>query len=455
MKGVRTGIPAPAEPPSFSNFMQGKQKERGIMKRIKRTFGLMLATLIVMLAPAAAAQADPFHLDITDAVLDLGGLEGVRAIDSTLDPPDPPATLDGDLTAGEVTIPKAGFVFPEKEAVVSDPITAKINMEANEDITGTYDEATGKLVLDTSLKATVEIDALSSTCVISPIDISLSTDNRDPYLGVEFGSGLSGTGAVGAAWDALPPVTGGGQCSLVAGLIAGPGGIWMSQDIVNPETCDTDPDNIRCEGGPVGVPSVAPRIISGPDSVTESKTAEFKFTKGAGETKTVDGFRCSLDGSAFEPCDSGSKTYSGLTVGSHTFKVKSHNSTGDGPEASKTWTVSGGVGPGDVAKFGPLKIMPAKKTIKRGKKASLTAKISNVGGAVAKGVKICVKAPKKLVSVKKCVKIGSVAAGATKSAKFKVTVKKKAKKGKKATLKFSATGSGLKKKTATAKVKVK
>ncbi len=421
------------------------------MKRFKRIVGIMMAAGMLLMLPTAAAQAAPFSLEIDNAVMDLGGLTGVRGIDSRLTPPDPPATLDGEVTDGNVSIPKEGFYFPTKTAEVSPPITADIDMEANEPITGTYDAGTGKLVLDASLKATVKV--LTSTCVISPIELTLTTENARPYFGERFASGLTSPGAIAAPWAGLPPVTGGGSCGMVAGLVAGPGGIWMSQDIVDPKTCDTDPGDPRCSE--IDAPTVKPRIISGPDSVTKETSANFSFAKGATETQPVTGFQCKLDGGEFEACDSGSKSYTGLALGDHTFTVKSTNGEGAGPEETKAWTVTDDPTPPGEPKFGALSVKPKNKAVKRGKKVTLTAKIPNIGNAAASGVKICVKAPAKLVKVKKCQTVGSLAAGKTASAKFKVTVKKKAKKGKKATLKFIASGSGLASKTATAKVKVK
>jgi hypothetical protein len=429
--------------------LQGYVARKGKMKNFKKIFGLLAMTLALAVVPASAAQADSFNLDITDAVMDLGGLTGVKAIDSGLTPPDPPATLDGDLTGTAVNVPKAGFVFPPKNAEVSPGITAVINMEANEDITGTFDSATGRLVLDANLKATVSI--AGSDCVISPIELQLSSDNKDPYLGVEYATGLSGPGAIGAKWDRLPPVVGGGFCGTVGGLVAGPGGIWMSQDIQTPKTCADEPNNVRCTG-PDEPLTVAPRIVSGPETVTSSTSADITFAKSASETQEVRGFECSLDGEPFARCDSGSKSYTGLSEGSHTFKVKAINDVSSSPEASVIWTVAK---PEGTAAFGKLSVKPASKRIKAGKKTTFTAKIKNVGDAAASGVKICVSAPKKLVSVKKCQNVGTLEAGKTTSAKFKVKVSKKAKKRKKVTLKFKASGAGIASKTATAKVKVK
>jgi len=421
------------------------------MKRLKQFLGVLVAAIVLTTVPASVANAAPFNLEVTDAVLDLGGLKNVKAIDSQLNPPDPPATLTGDLTGSDITVPKAGFVFPPKTAEVSAGINAVINMEANEDITGTFDAANGKMVLDASLKASV--DVLGSHCVISPIVLTLSTENFEPYLGRAFAAGITGPGAVSAKWEALPPITGGGSCGIVSQLITGPGGIWMAQDITVADTCITDPEDLRCDLPPTVAPKVKPRIVSGPNTVTDSSTADFTFTKGADETIEVSGYSCSLDGAAFEPCDSGSKSYSGLADGSHTFKVKSTNIIGAGPEATHSWSISHAK---PKAEFGPLSVKPVSKSVKAGKKTTFTAKIKNVGDGAASGVKICVSAaPKKLVSVKKCQTVGNLAAGKTATAKFKVTVKKKAKKGKKATLKFKATGTDLAPKTATAKVKVK
>jgi hypothetical protein len=97
---------------------------------------------------------------------------------------------------------------------------------------------------------------------------------------------------------------------------------------------------------------------------------------------------------------------------------------------------------------------PKSIKVKRGKKGKVSAIVVNSGGKTAKGVKVCVKAPKKFIKVKKCLKVGKLASGATKTKTFKVKVTKKAKKGKKITLKFTASSKNAGKKTAKAKVVV-
>ncbi|HTU14298.1 MAG TPA: fibronectin type III domain-containing protein [Solirubrobacterales bacterium] len=109
---------------------------------------------------------------------------------------------------------------------------------------------------------------------------------------------------------------------------------------------------------------------------------------------------------------------------------------------------------GGPAKLATLVASPKSLKVKRGKKGTITAIVTNAGGETASGVKVCVKAPKKFVKVKGCQTVGSLASGSTKVLKFKVTVKKQAKKGKKISLNFTASGSGVDSKKATAKITV-
>ena len=426
-----------------------------IKKTLKRASAAIAALGVLALAPVASAQADPVNITVTDAVMDLGTLSGVPAISSEV--PDPPASLSGEVTDGVVSIPKAGFVFPPKVTEVTAGVTAEIRMEANEDMTGTYDSGTGDMSLTASLKA--EVDVLGTTCVISPINLVLSTSSGKPYLGVPFESGLSGPGALSAMWTSLPPVTGGGSCGIVQQLIQGKGGIWMAQDIATPETCEDQPQPPTHPGclSDASPPEVAPNITSGPSGAVTETSATFGFEKGVDEPQEVTGFVCSIDGGAFDPCDSGTVKYDNLTLGDHSFSVRAKNTLGEGPIATRSWTISEDVKPPDPdpAKLGGLKVKPKSKKVKRGKKVTITAKVKNVGESAATGVKICVTAPKKLVKVKKCVSKGSLGAGKTATAKFKVTVKKKAKKGKKAVLKLKATAKGLAAKKGKATIKVK
>jgi uncharacterized membrane protein len=101
-----------------------------------------------------------------------------------------------------------------------------------------------------------------------------------------------------------------------------------------------------------------------------------------------------------------------------------------------------------------LAIVPVTKKIavKRGKKGTVQVAVINAGGKAAKGVKVCVKGPKKLVKVKGCTKVGSLGSGASRTVKIKVKAKRK--RGK-AVLKLTAKGNGLSAKKAPAKVVIR
>jgi hypothetical protein len=78
-----------------------------------------------------------------------------------------------------------------------------------------------------------------------------------------------------------------------------------------------------------------PTIDSGPADPTSSANASFSFSDSQGGVT----FRCSLDDGAFTDCTS-PQSYSGLTDGSHRFRVKAVDSAGnEGAPASYTWTI--------------------------------------------------------------------------------------------------------------------
>jgi hypothetical protein len=85
-------------------------------------------------------------------------------------------------------------------------------------------------------------------------------------------------------------------------------------------------------GGGVSAPTVS--LTSGPSSSTTATTATF----GWSTTGTVTSTTCSLDGGTAVSCSS-PKSYTGLTAGSHTFRVTVGNSAGS-TSASYNWTVT-------------------------------------------------------------------------------------------------------------------
>lgn len=79
-----------------------------------------------------------------------------------------------------------------------------------------------------------------------------------------------------------------------------------------------------------------------PRSPTSNTTAAIAF-RSAGSSA---GFRCSLDGAAYRPCES-PKRYDGPGAGRHLFKVSALDASGnaDRTPASRSWTVVEGTAP--------------------------------------------------------------------------------------------------------------
>ena len=93
-------------------------------------------------------------------------------------------------------------------------------------------------------------------------------------------------------------------------------------------------------------------ISNGPGSSTNSTSASFPFTSpGPGVV-----FECSLDSAPYASCTS-PKSYSNLTVGSHTFRVRAIDAAGnvDLTPASYPWTIQSGA----PVNCGPAQTMPA------------------------------------------------------------------------------------------------
>jgi large repetitive protein len=76
-----------------------------------------------------------------------------------------------------------------------------------------------------------------------------------------------------------------------------------------------------------------PTISSSPSNPSANSAPSFGFSGGGGS-----GYQCRLDGGSFSAC-SGPKSYSGLSDGSHTFKVHAAQGSSTGPEATYTWTI--------------------------------------------------------------------------------------------------------------------
>jgi uncharacterized repeat protein (TIGR01451 family) len=82
-------------------------------------------------------------------------------------------------------------------------------------------------------------------------------------------------------------------------------------------------------------------IDSNPPHPTNSSSATFEFSGDDGQGSGVAGFMCKRDSEAWVACDAGSKTYTGLSEGSHTFGVYAIDNFGypDPTPDEYTWLV--------------------------------------------------------------------------------------------------------------------
>lgn len=472
--------------------MKRKMEHVGTGVGVRKWVSLLTAGLIALvggLSWVGSASADQnVNFSFDEGTIQLSDT-WAKIIDQDLTPPDAPATLWGNVAEnGDFSAAATNFFFPPKTVEnleTGNPllefVDAKIQIQANDTIIGTFDLDSGAATLTIPTLATITVYPAGvpnsvAKCNVTGFSFSLATVGQltDPgdatatpprpahtYEAAGFAPPLE-DGAMLATWTGLPNAENAGGslgsvvCPALDGMIGGPGGIWLSG-----EAGEGEP--------PAGeAPTAAPSITANPAGSTDQTTATFGFEKGNGETQPVDGFECSLDDGTPEPCDSGTKEYTGLAVGEHSFQVKAMNSAGSGPAANYSWTITK---PADVcppgttgtppncvttpprkARLANLKIAPKVKAVKRGKKTVIRVRVRNAGNAAAKGVRVCVTAPKRLVKVKKCVRVGAVAAKKTKVARFRVKAKRK--KGK-AVLKFKATSKNAGKKAGKATIRIK
>jgi len=108
-----------------------------------------------------------------------------------------------------------------------------------------------------------------------------------------------------------------------------------------------------------------------------------------------------------------------------------------------------------AARLSSLKISPKSKSAKPGSKVTFKIRVKNTGLGIARNLKVCAKAPRKLVKPIRCTRAVRLAAGQTKTVRIRATVKRGAKKGNRARLTLTATASGVSTKTGSASIRVR
>jgi len=131
------------------------------------------------------------------------------------------------------------------------------------------------------------------------------------------------------------------QCQLDAGAFAactsprGLSGLADGSHTFRVRAVDADGVATPAASSAWTVNTAAPTITGGPANPTTATTASFTFSHAA-----YSSFMCRLDSAAFSVCTSPA-AYSGLTVGSHTFRVEAVDANGVATQVTtSTWTIN-------------------------------------------------------------------------------------------------------------------
>jgi hypothetical protein len=233
--------------------------------RPTRTFlAAMLGSMALIAFSAAAAQAEPFHLEWNYGFTDEGSQKKVVAINH-----ETPVTMDGEITGTSFTIPDGGVNWPTQHLTKPIPSESETTVTG---ISGTFDSATGQMTLSGTFTF-YSNNALTHKCKIGPVNLTLTTEATEPYVGERFTAGVGGEGSIATKWDSLPnpePAEVGANCTLIQKLTEAPGGLWISHGMgrCQPEGCPCPLASDGCGCSPA-CPIKRPELRA---SVTGNKT---------------------------------------------------------------------------------------------------------------------------------------------------------------------------------------
>jgi hypothetical protein len=347
--------------------------------------------VLALAPPSARAAEEPFKIEFEKSSLEFGsgsGSGGLGALSGLLSAVPlgdlGPASIEGTVDdTGKVKIPRGSFKLPIVDvsnlggsAGLTLPVEIQGFMGIEQAATGTYDPATGKLVIPAKagLWVSVNVQQLLTlvggslppqlgaitgllgenlTCGFSPMDVTFTTEPTSLGTGERFTKGLLGPGALTAEWSQLGPFAGKTKilgvidvCTTIRGLlpslISGLGG----------------GSGIDLGGLPIA------DILSGLDSLDLGPT-------GLTITRTTD--------NSPPPVDPPAEAEVGMSLDRRVVRVKA------------------------------------------GKSARFRISVTNSGGSTASDVSLCARVPK-LVTGGGCRSLGLLAAGQKKSRSFRLKV---------------------------------
>lgn len=205
--------------------------------------GVLAGLAMASAAPASAAPCTPnpatgcIPLTFNWAVFNTPSTPGQIVVSPSSAPITAVAqVVPASPTTANFTVDPSQWSFPTYHFDISG-VTGTIDVALkNPGASGTIDAASGALSMTADLLASITPTG-GSTCTVDSGSQTLSTGTTQPLAGVAFPTGslgnfATGAGAFGVAWSSLPNGTPSSACALVDAALGGPGGMWVSRDVV-------------------------------------------------------------------------------------------------------------------------------------------------------------------------------------------------------------------------------
>lgn len=328
----------------------------GVSRKMLALAVAVAAVLVAVLAIVPAQKASAANVTNPgsfEAVMTAGFLKVGSTIESSIDELDQAPTLNGSINAnGDILVPKSSFNFGELEMVIPEDTVlvggsvVGINIIPTHDVTGTLDPITGLSNLRIRLKihAVPKSGAIGSgltnignNCYIgtdaAPIDLNLSTATGSVVTttpGLSLG-GIPYDSATGIARYADKTYTAPGHTGC-SGLAA----TQINSLLGLPSPSGSNAAEFAIQYNPAPISTATININTRPAAATNQTSANFGFTTNVPSGLT---YECQLDSGAWANCDSKTASYSGLSDGNHTFRVRAMIGSTPAGNASYTWNI--------------------------------------------------------------------------------------------------------------------
>lgn len=223
---------------------------------------------------ATQAKAAPVSMTFDNGRISLGGIISDKVILPATpefpseDLPLPQRTdiqLNGDLSGNALEFPagtNTGMQFPymnflsPTDSTLKVPFTFRLKPPG---LSGTYNSDTGEASLSGTMDIIVIVGLAAMPNPLSPVDtatpplglfgrcklpdvpVTFSTESKSPFTAERFTGGVGVNGALTAGWEDIPQAVAenvdaeqAALCQQLNGIIHGPGGIWLSNGVVDP-----------------------------------------------------------------------------------------------------------------------------------------------------------------------------------------------------------------------------